>query len=225
MLPNLTQYSAPLRRFGAWLPARTLVVLVGVIAMTAYTVPELRDAVGFWLRVCLWCCLGFFAADAGLRLRAARAAGGLGQRVWSLSGLVDLLGIVPVPIALACGVPHETAWLFGSLWVLKLGQDSPGFTQIGRVFVLEAKPLASVLTQRAAARPAQDAIGNLAHDLRSQDLRLNWARQTIQQTHCGLAEREIERRGIHPVCVAVYQHDRLAVHLHQQFAQYRHGTG
>ena len=49
MLPNLTQYSAPLRRFGAWLPARTLVVVVGVIAMTAYTVPDLRDAVGFWL--------------------------------------------------------------------------------------------------------------------------------------------------------------------------------
>jgi voltage-gated potassium channel len=146
MLPNLTQYSAPLRRFGAWLPARTLVVVVGVIAMTAYTVPDLRDAVGFWLRVCLWCCLGVFAADAGLRLQAARAAGGIGQRVWSLSGLVDLLSIVPVPIALACGVPHETAWLFGSLWVLKLGQDSPAFAQIGRVFVLEAKPLASVLT-------------------------------------------------------------------------------
>jgi voltage-gated potassium channel len=31
------------------------------------------------------------------------------------------------------------------LWVLKLGQDSPGFAQLGRVFVLEAKPLASVL--------------------------------------------------------------------------------
>jgi voltage-gated potassium channel len=142
MLPNLTQYSAPLRRFGAWLPARTLVVVVGVIAMTAYTVPDLRDAVGFWLRVCLWCCLGVFAADAGLRLQAARAAGGIGQRVWSLSGLVDLLSIVPVPIALACGVPHETAWLFGSLWVLKLGQDSPAFAQIGRVLAFGTLPSA-----------------------------------------------------------------------------------
>ncbi len=78
--------------------------------------------------------------------QAARAAGDAEKRFWSLSGVVDLLGIVPVPIALACGVGPETAWLFGSLWVLKLGQDSPGFAQIGRVFVLEAKPLASVLT-------------------------------------------------------------------------------
>jgi voltage-gated potassium channel len=144
-LSNLAHYSAPLRRFGAWLPARTLVVAVGVIAMTAYTVPELRAAAGFWLRVCLWCSLGFFAIDAALRLQTASAAGAAKQRVFSLSGFVDLLSIAPVPIALACGVGEESAWLFGSLWVLKLGQDSPGFAQLGRVFVLEAKPLASVL--------------------------------------------------------------------------------
>jgi voltage-gated potassium channel len=144
--PTLTQYNAILRRFGAWLPARTVMVVVGVIAMTAFTVPEVRNLAGFWLSVCLWCCLGFFATDAGVRLQAAWAAGGAGARIWSLSGVVDLLGIAPVPIALACGVGPETAWLFGSLWVLKLGQDSPGFAQIGRVFVLEAKPLASVLT-------------------------------------------------------------------------------
>jgi voltage-gated potassium channel len=63
----------------------------------------------------------------------------------SLSGFVDLLGVAPVPIALAFGMAQDDAWLFGSLWVLKLGQDSPGFAQLGRVFVLEAKPLASVL--------------------------------------------------------------------------------
>ena len=144
-LPNLTQYSAPLRRFGAWLPARYLVVAVGLIAMTAYTVPELRGAAGFWLHVCLWCCLGFFATDGALRLQAAWTAGTAREQAFSLSGFVDFLGVVPVPIALACGVAPESAWLFGSFWVLKLGQDSPGFAQIGRVFVLEAKPLASVL--------------------------------------------------------------------------------
>ena len=144
-LPNLTQYSAPLRRFGAWLPARYLVVAVGLLAMTAYTVPELRGAAGFWLHVCLWCCLGFFATDGALRLQAAWTAGTAREQAFSLSGFVDFLGVVPVPIALACGVAPESAWLFGSFWVLKLGQDSPGFAQIGRVFVLEAKPLASVL--------------------------------------------------------------------------------
>jgi voltage-gated potassium channel len=100
---------------------------------------------GFWLRVCLWCCLGFFATDSGLRLQAACAAGTVRAHAFSLSGFVDFLAVAPVPLALACGVPQETAWLFGSLWVLKLGQDSPGFALIGRVFVLEAKPLASVL--------------------------------------------------------------------------------
>jgi voltage-gated potassium channel len=49
-----------------------------------------------------------------------------------------------VPIALMCGVPPPTAWLLATLWILKLAQDSPGFQQLGRVFVLEAKPLASV---------------------------------------------------------------------------------
>jgi voltage-gated potassium channel len=141
---NLAQYTAPLRRFGAWLPARYLVIALGVIAMTAYTVPDVRGAAGFWLRICLWCCLGFFAAEAALRLHAAWAAGTGRQHAFSLS-FVDVLGVLPVPIALACGVPQESAWLFGSLWVLKLGQDSPGFAQLGRVFVLEAKPLASVL--------------------------------------------------------------------------------
>jgi len=142
---HLAQYSAPLRRFGAWLPARYLVLAVGVIAMTALTVPELRRAAGIWLPVCLWSCFGFFAVESAVRLQAAWAAGTARQHVLSLSGFVDLAGILPVPIALACGVAPESAWLFGSLWVLKLGQDSPGFAQLGRVFVLEAKPLASVL--------------------------------------------------------------------------------
>jgi len=145
VLSHLAQYSAPLRRFGAWLPARYLVLAVGVIAMTALTVPELRRDAGIWLPVCLWCCFGFFAVESAVRLQAAWAAGTARQHVLSLSGFVDLAGILPVPIALALGVAPESAWLFGSLWVLKLGQDSPGFAQLGRVFVLEAKPLASVL--------------------------------------------------------------------------------
>jgi voltage-gated potassium channel len=143
---NLAQYSAPFRRFAAWAPARHLVLAIGLIAMTAFTVPEVRNAAGIWLGVCLWCCFGFFAVESALRLRASWAAAGTARRhIFSPSGLVDLLGILPVPIALLCGAEPQTAWLFAALWVLKLGQDSPGFAQLGRVFVLEAKPLASVL--------------------------------------------------------------------------------
>jgi len=58
---------------------------------------------------------------------------------------VDVLAVLPVPIALLCGLPPPTAWLFASLWVVKLAQYSSGFAQLGRVFVLEAKALASVL--------------------------------------------------------------------------------
>ena len=61
------------------------------------------------------------------------------------AGVIDVLSIVPVPLALVCGITPETAWLLAALWVLKLTQDSPGFAQLGRVFVVEAKALASVL--------------------------------------------------------------------------------
>jgi hypothetical protein len=67
------------------------------------------------------------------------------RHILSPSGLVDVFGVFPVPIALLCGAAPETAWLLASLWVLKLAQNSPGLAQLGRVFVLEAKPLASVL--------------------------------------------------------------------------------
>jgi voltage-gated potassium channel len=142
---SLAQYSAPLRRFGAWTPTRYLVIGVGLIAMTAFTVPEMRSAAGIWLSICLWCCLAFFAVESVIRMRGASAAGTAWRHIFSLSGFVDLLSILPVPIALLCGLPPQTAWLFAALWVLRLGQDSPGFAQLGRVFVLEAKPLASVL--------------------------------------------------------------------------------
>ena len=142
-LPDLAQYGTP-PPFGAWLPARYLVVAVGVIAMTAYTVPELRGAGGFWLRVCLWCCLGFFATDSALRLQAAWAAGTAREHLcrsrnssitWALH-LYDRA-------RLWCRAGERLAvrLVLGA----ETRSDSPGFAQLGRVFVLEAKPLASVL--------------------------------------------------------------------------------
>jgi voltage-gated potassium channel len=143
-LTLLAQYSAPLRRFGAWAPVRHLVLAVGLLAMTAFTVPEARAAAGIWLSVCLWCCLGFFAAESALSV-SRPTAGATRKHILSPSALVDLLVIAPVPVALICGVEPQTAWLFAALWVLKLTQDSPGFAQLARVFVREGKPLASVL--------------------------------------------------------------------------------
>jgi len=142
---SLSHYSAPLRRFGASLLVRYVAIGAGLIAMTVLTVPEARSASGLWLQALLWCCFAYFAIDCGLRLRSAWRLGAARHYLLSAPGVIDILGVLPVPIALGFGAPAETAWLLASLWVLKLAQNSPGFAQLGRVFVLEARPLASVL--------------------------------------------------------------------------------
>jgi voltage-gated potassium channel len=142
---DLAPYTAPFRRFGASTLAQYLVLATGLIAMSAFTVPELRASAGIWLSVCLWCALAYFAGDAAIRAGVTGTARGAAESLLTPAGIVDILVVVPVPIALACGVEPPTAWLFGSLWVLKLTQNSPGFALLGRVFVVEAKPLASVL--------------------------------------------------------------------------------
>jgi len=144
-LSDLAYYTVPFRRFGASALARYLVLGVGLIAMTAFTVPELRASAGVWLSACLWCCVAYFAVESAVRVRAAQGAETAMSHFLSPSGIIDILSVVPVPIALICGVAPPTAWLLASLWVLKLAQNSPGFARLGRVFVLEAKPLASVL--------------------------------------------------------------------------------
>jgi len=144
-LTNLAHYTAPLRRFGASSLGRMFVLAIGLAAMTAFTVSDLQKSADFWLSACLWCCLAYFAVEGYVRAQAALQAGRGRNYLLSASGIVDLVAIFPVPIALACGVAQPTAWLWASLWVLKLAQNSPGFAQLARVFVLEARPLASVL--------------------------------------------------------------------------------
>jgi voltage-gated potassium channel len=53
--------------------------------------------------------------------------------------------VLPIPIALAIGVPSATAWLFGAFWLLKLAAATPGLARLGRVISLESEPLLSVL--------------------------------------------------------------------------------
>lgn len=144
-ISGIASYTAPLRRFGASSIARLVVLTVGLSAMTAYTIPDLQRAASLWLEACLWCCLAYFAVECAIRARAAYRAGETNEYILSVSGIVDLASVLAVPIALIFGVASQTAWLLASIWVLKLAQNSPGFAQLGRVFVLEARPLASVL--------------------------------------------------------------------------------
>ena len=76
----------------------------------------------------------------GPRAATPLTTAGLDGHILSLSGFVDLIGVIAVPIALALGVSPPTAWLWASLWVLKLAQDSPAFAQIGRVFMSRQSP-------------------------------------------------------------------------------------
>ena len=142
---TLVYATAPLRRFGASTLGRLAVLAIGLAAMAAYTIPDLANPAGGWLSGCLWCCLLYFVVEGFIRAKTAAQAGTVRGYLLSTSGLVDLLAIFPVPLALALGGESSTSWLFASLWILKLAQSSPGFAQLGRVFVLEAKPLASVL--------------------------------------------------------------------------------
>jgi voltage-gated potassium channel len=144
-ITRLVYVTAPLRRFGASTLGRLAVLAVGLAAMTAYTIPDLASTAAGRLSACLWCCLVYFAVEGFVRAKAAVQAGAVRGYLLSPAGIVDLLAIVPVPLALAAGGPPATSWLLASLWILKLAQSSPGFAQLGRVFVLEAKPLASVL--------------------------------------------------------------------------------
>ena len=141
---SIAHHTAPLRRFGASSFARLVILVVGLVAMTAYTMPDLQHFAGTWLVACLWCCLTYFAVDSIARARTAIRAGTARSHILSTSAFIDLVCVVAVPIALLCGLPPPTAWLFASLWVLKFAQNSRGFAQIGRVFMLEAAPLASV---------------------------------------------------------------------------------
>ena len=135
---------APIRRFGGSALARFIVIVAGLCAMTTLTVPHLQTSAEPWLSACLWCCLGYFAVETVARAHKAIRAKLARKYFLSYSCIVDIVGIIAVPIALACGVNPPDAWLLASLWVLKLGQNSPALAQIGRVFVLEGKPLAGV---------------------------------------------------------------------------------
>jgi len=145
MLPaagsNHTRVSAQLRRFWSRMPLRYIVLALGLLAMTIFTVPAARTLFRTELLVWMWCCLGFFGAELVARIKEWTSRKSAAEYICSPAGIIDLLTVLPVPIALFCGVEPQNAWLLASLWVLKLAQESPGFAQLGRVFVLQARPL------------------------------------------------------------------------------------
>jgi len=131
-------------RRGAYRIVQYSVLAVGLAAMTAMTVPDLHAGSRIWLAVTLWCCLGFFAGDLVVKSRPGAAVAGARNYLLTVPGAIDLLAVVPIPLALLFGVPADTAWLLASLWLLKLAPVVPGLSLLGRVVEQEARPLASV---------------------------------------------------------------------------------
>ena len=120
------------------------VLIAGLVAMCLETIPDIRPALRAWLTVGLWCCLGFFAFEMAVRLWTRRSRGRHPSYLFSAAGLIDALAVLPIPMALLAGVPPETAWLLGSLWLLKVTSSVPGLSLLWRVISLESRALASV---------------------------------------------------------------------------------
>jgi len=131
-------------RASAYRILQFLVLLVGLGAMTAITVPELRAEYNFWLATALWVCLAIFAVELALNCWPG-AGKDESNYLFTAPGVIDALSVLPIPMALLIGVPAEIAWLLASLWLLKLTALVPGFSMLARVVSLEARPLASVL--------------------------------------------------------------------------------
>ena len=140
---NGLQRQAAFRRHSVTL--QCLLLTVALAAVAGLSLPGSNPTYMVGLEVFLWMCLGFFAFDLARQLWARSDTGQWREYLLSPLGLVDLLAVVPVPLALLCGASSAGAWLMGTLWVLKLARFVPGVTLLGRVIALEARPLASVL--------------------------------------------------------------------------------
>jgi len=113
--------------------------------MAAVTVPGIRAELRAWLIVGLWGCLGFFVFEFAVRLWSRSNSERGSSYLFSTAGAIDVMAVLPIPIAYLAGVPTETVWLLASLWLLKLITFVPGLSLLWRVIWLESRALTSVL--------------------------------------------------------------------------------
>jgi voltage-gated potassium channel len=125
--------------------AAYVALTAGIIMILVLTDQPAYAAAPAWVNAVLWACLAFFVFEWVVRLRSARLAGRGLSYALSGRGLVDAIGAVAIPLALAFGAEPKTAWLLGVSWVLKVVPGVPGLRQLRRVLVLESGPLLSVL--------------------------------------------------------------------------------
>lgn len=117
---------------------------VGLVAMIVATIPGLRGIDWPWIDIVLTLVLLFLTLDWFIFARTALAAEHPRLHLLSFAHLAHALGVVPLILAFTAGVEPTTAWLLGSLWLLKLPVASSGFSLLFRVLAIEARSLASV---------------------------------------------------------------------------------
>lgn len=121
-----------------------LALAVGLVAMPLVTVPDLDAAAYASVTVALWCCLAVFACELAAKIwLRSKSMDSESHYLRSTEGVIDLLAVLPVPLATVIGTPASTAWLLASLWILKLAIFVPGLAMLGRVIRQEARALAS----------------------------------------------------------------------------------
>jgi voltage-gated potassium channel len=122
-----------------------IAVTCGVAMIVMLTVDPAYAALSYCIGAVLWICLAFFIFEWLIRLRHAFREGRRWAYVFSLRGLVDAASALAIPLALIAKVNPKSAWLFGTLWVLKVVPGIRGLRLLRRVLVLESGPLLSVL--------------------------------------------------------------------------------
>jgi voltage-gated potassium channel len=140
-IEDLASLAEFIGRRGYW-ALHYCVLAAGLAAMCAITVPDVRPELRTWLTIGLWCCLGFFGFELAARIWTRSEPRSI--YLFSAGGVIDVLAVLPVPLALLAGVPAETAWMLASLWLLKLTTSVPGLNLLWRVIALESRALLSV---------------------------------------------------------------------------------
>jgi voltage-gated potassium channel len=125
-------------------PLGYFVLAAGLTAMMLLTLPGLPAQGHLWVSVALWCGLAFYGMELGVKIWKGRASSIGHNYLLTSSGIIDLLAVLPIPLALLFGVSSDVAWLLASLWLLKLAPVIPGLSLLGRVIKQEARLLSSV---------------------------------------------------------------------------------
>jgi voltage-gated potassium channel len=169
-----------------------LALAVGLVVMPAMTVNDLGAEPHFLITVALWCCLGVFAWELAAKAWS-RSKSSKSETHYLLSGegVIDMLAVLPVPVALLAGITPASAWLLAALWILKLAIFVPGLSMLGRVLKQEARPLASgfvifliILVLASVALHVLERAGQPSQ-FGSLPLSLWWAVTTLTSTGYG----------------------------------------